>query len=313
MGARGLEWFRVYADWLQHPKVQRLSEVDQRRHIGILCLACAGRLDIDDIGALAFELRISDDEAAGTIERLIAAKLLTPDGQVYNWAERQPKRDCSTERVRAFRSRSKGEGNALHETVKREGTKGNGSGTRIDKTRGEETREPSGSSSSASPQKNNLVASQFDENAQRLAALLRDLIVRNDPCAKVPERESATWLNWIAEIDRLCRIDGRSWSSIEAAIRYTQADTFWRSNVLSPGKLRKQFPMIALRMQANGFAGAAAVVPQIDRYMIGSLENVLNEGEDLEAWISKQPPALHERLRQHARARQQSDGDQVVQ
>jgi hypothetical protein len=77
-----------------------------------------------------------------------------------------------------------------------------------------------------------------------LCRLLADLILANDPKAKVqPDgrrwRDAARLL-----LDR----DGRDREQVERVIRWSQADDFWRSNVLSMPKLREKFPQLLLRM-----------------------------------------------------------------
>lgn len=54
---------------------------------------------------------------------------------------------------------------------------------------------------------------------------------------------------WKTTLERMHRLDGRTWVDIEAAIRWAQADEFWRANILSPAKLRTKFD--TLRLQAS--------------------------------------------------------------
>lgn len=55
-------WFRMYAEFATDPKVQMMSEADQRRFVMLLCLRCSN----DDVtlhdDEVAFQLRISNDE-----------------------------------------------------------------------------------------------------------------------------------------------------------------------------------------------------------------------------------------------------------
>lgn len=46
---------------------------------------------------------------------------------------------------------------------------------------------------------------------------------------------------WAEEIDRMIRIDKRTFDEVKAMIRYAQADSFWRTNILSAKKLREKF------------------------------------------------------------------------
>lgn len=80
--------------------------------------------------------------------------------------------------------------------------------------------------------------------AEELAACMR----RNDPAARIP----ANLRGWASDIDALHRLDARSWEQIGQVIRWSQADPFWRSNILSAAKLRKQFPQLALKMATPG-------------------------------------------------------------
>jgi len=56
---------------------------------------------------------------------------------------------------------------------------------------------------------------------------------------------------WLSDMERLNRIDERSWEQITRAIEWCQADDFWRANILSPGKLRKQYDQLRLAAQRN--------------------------------------------------------------
>lgn len=56
---------------------------------------------------------------------------------------------------------------------------------------------------------------------------------------------------WLSDMERIHRIDGRSWEQISAAIAWCQNDDFWRANILSPGKLRKQYETLRLQAMRN--------------------------------------------------------------
>ena len=81
----------------------------------------------------------------------------------------------------------------------------------------------------------------------RLTNLLKDLILQNDPKAKVPEDIT----KWVGSIEKLERIDKRTPEEIEAVIRWCQEDDFWQANILSTKKLRKQFPQLMLKRRQN--------------------------------------------------------------
>lgn len=82
----------------------------------------------------------------------------------------------------------------------------------------------------------------------RLCHLLADLVAAN---GSKPPRVTTRWLT---ECERLIRIDGRTPDKIERAIRWCQADTFWRSNILSMPTLREKYDQLRLAAmrQTNG-------------------------------------------------------------
>lgn len=102
-----MDWFRLYGEFATDPKVQMLSEADQRRYIMVLCLRCSN----DDVTLqdeeVAFQLRISTDEWARTKAALQAKGLVTDDNKPTAWEKRQFRSDSSAARVAAHRKRKK--------------------------------------------------------------------------------------------------------------------------------------------------------------------------------------------------------------
>ncbi len=74
----------------------------------------------------------------------------------------------------------------------------------------------------------------FAPKALRLSHFFFQQIKQNDPKAKSPNFEK-----WAVELNRMHKIDGRSWEEIQELIEFAQEDEFWRCNCLSPAKLRK--------------------------------------------------------------------------
>jgi len=75
--------------------------------------------------------------------------------------------------------------------------------------------------------------------------LLADLIEANG------SRRPVVNDKWLSDMERLHKIDERSWEQITKAIEWCQADDFWRGNILSPAKLRKQYDQLRLAAQRN--------------------------------------------------------------
>lgn len=101
------QWFRLYSEFANDPKVQMLSEADQRRYVMLLCLRCSnGDVTLHD-EAVAFQLRISNEEWSRTKAVLIEKGLLTEGNQPTAWDKRQYASDSSAARVKAHRERKK--------------------------------------------------------------------------------------------------------------------------------------------------------------------------------------------------------------
>jgi hypothetical protein len=82
-----------------------------------------------------------------------------------------------------------------------------------------------------------------DSNEVGLALLLYEKILKNDPKAKKPDIQK-----WAKDMDLLLRVDKRDPKEVEKIIVWCQEHEFWKSNILSPAKLRKQYPTLRLQM-----------------------------------------------------------------
>ena len=89
---------------------------------------------------------------------------------------------------------------------------------------------------------NELSRTYGDEN-YLACNLLADLIASNG------SKRPAVTDKWLSDMERLNRIDERSWEQITKAIEWCQADDFWRGNIMSPAKLRKQYDQLRLAAQ----------------------------------------------------------------
>ncbi|MCP2076401.1 UNVERIFIED_ORG: hypothetical protein J2Y77_005837 [Pseudomonas lini] len=106
-----MDWFRMYGEFATDPKVQMMSEADQRRFVMLLCLRCSN----DDVTLheteIAFQLRISNEEWATSKALFLAKGLIDGDCQPVAWNKRQFVSDSSRARVAAHRAKKKQEGN----------------------------------------------------------------------------------------------------------------------------------------------------------------------------------------------------------
>lgn len=89
-----------------------------------------------------------------------------------------------------------------------------------------------------------------------LCNLLADLMVENG--VKRPTISG----RWISDIDKLIRIDEKSVEQVEAAIRWSQNDSFWSSNIHSPAALRKQYEKMRLQAQRSKTSKGVDVVKE---------------------------------------------------
>jgi hypothetical protein len=104
------QWFRLYNDVVDDPKVQRLPAELFRAWVNLLCLASRHDGILPDVPDLAFGLRCSEDEVVEVLERLMDAGLLehtTAGLAPHNWDGRQFASDTSTGRVQEYRRRQR--------------------------------------------------------------------------------------------------------------------------------------------------------------------------------------------------------------
>lgn len=103
-------WFRMYSEFATDPKVQMLSEADQRRLTMLFCLRCNGHVTLQDT-EVTFLLRITDSEWEQTKSNFIDKGFIDSDNKILNWDKRQFVSDSSKNRVAAYRERKKQQSN----------------------------------------------------------------------------------------------------------------------------------------------------------------------------------------------------------
>lgn len=112
-------WFRLYADVLNNPKVQRLKATLFKAWINTLCVASGHQGHLPSISDYSFALRITESEAETILRQLINAGLVDErNGKmiVHDWLDRQFQSDGSTERVKRFRKRQRNVSETANET-----------------------------------------------------------------------------------------------------------------------------------------------------------------------------------------------------
>ncbi len=81
------------------------------------------------------------------------------------------------------------------------------------------------------------------ESPYKLAKYLLTKVLENFPKIKKPDLQK-----WSHHIDLMIRIDKRDPNDIGRVIEWSQKDNFWKSNILSTEKLRKQFDALQVKM-----------------------------------------------------------------
>jgi len=81
------------------------------------------------------------------------------------------------------------------------------------------------------------------EIAKSLCCYLHKLIKK-----RKPNFRQIDLFGWATEMDKIIRIDQRTPGQIAEVIAWSQQHDFWKNNILSPSKLRKQLDTLELQM-----------------------------------------------------------------
>lgn len=112
---------------------------------------------------------------------------------------------------------------------------------------------------------------EVSETVQSLTGEFVDAVKSNG--FNPPKPDQQTYRNWLSDMDRLVRLgppggepDPQDPSEIRRVVAFATTDDFWRANIGSPSKLRKQYPQLRLRMlntrKASGPAAAVGEFPE---------------------------------------------------
>ncbi|MGQ5113081.1 hypothetical protein ACSOV8_16150 [Bacillus halotolerans] len=71
-------------------------------------------------------------------------------------------------------------------------------------------------------------------------------ILKNNPDAKKPNLEK-----WANEFRLIRERDKRTDDQIKYLIKWSQQDSFWKTNILSPSSLRKQFDKLVTKIKSD--------------------------------------------------------------
>lgn len=119
-------------------------------------------------------------------------------------------------------------------------------------------REPSEREPSESVSAVAATAPRWAPEVDPLCTLLADLVEANG--AKRPTVTD----RWRDAVRLMVERDGRTYSKIEAAIRWAQADEFWRANILAMPKLRERYDQLSLQAQRQRATGGDRMAEHLE-------------------------------------------------
>lgn len=88
---------------------------------------------------------------------------------------------------------------------------------------------------------------QYSEADMEMANFILNKIQNIHPGFKKPNLES-----WANDVRKMRELDGRTHEEIESLFTWANADDFWQSNILSPGKFRKQWDQLWIKRNSGG-------------------------------------------------------------
>ena len=94
--------------------------------------------------------------------------------------------------------------------------------------------------------KNEIV--KLDENATHIAQVMELGIIENFSFLKNKEIDVN---KWTTDIEKIHRLDGYEWNIIEATLKWALNDDFWKQNIRSGSKFRKQFNRLLISAKSE--------------------------------------------------------------
>jgi len=113
-------WLRIDEDCIHNPKILKLPEALRWQWVALLCIASKNDGVLPPIDDIALCLRVPEAKAAEFITKLVKARLIDRDGDVFvphNWNKRQFKTDGSdptnAQRQKRYRERHRNDSNGV--------------------------------------------------------------------------------------------------------------------------------------------------------------------------------------------------------
>lgn len=123
--------------------------------------------------------------------------------------------------------------------------------------------------------KDNISSRVYEKDSDEM--ILVDFFIQqiriNDEKFKDPNKQK-----WADEFRKIIELDKRDKREVARLIKWVQQDDFWKSNILSPTKLRKQYSNLLIKMNASKITTPQE--PKSPSYVNGMSEkDLLNMGE----------------------------------
>ena len=244
-----------------------------------------GRIDADWIEEKLALLPVSTKQQALILETLVDLRLLElVDDETYrvhdflDW-------NLSREQRRTLADQGRKGGHAKATRSSQPDGDGSGPGHSDGSSKGQNGGHSEGSGSGSStpihstptPTPKTTSETERHPDAARLSRRLADRILRNDPNADIhPESD-----RWVRDMRLLLADRKGDVAEVERIIDWCQADSFWRSNILCPAKLRKQFTQLLLKAAPTNVSRlhTSRVVPPAVEARLAQLHEQYEQGK----------------------------------
>lgn len=265
-----VKWIKLTVDMFDDTKIkliESMPEGDTMLVIWVKLLTLAGKVNdsgnvyltdhmpyTEDMLAVIFGRPVSSVRyALNTFEQM---GMIERDSQncifISNWEKHQNVagmdrvREQSKNRMREYRERKKLQENAKKEEVTKNVTSRYAIDIDIEEDKDKDNNK-----------KNSI---EFSLETTSATQLFVSSLLRNNSKARIPSSLD----KWNEDMDKINRLDGYSYDQIENVIDWCQNDTFWKSNILSPKKLREKFPTLLLQMQRPQKFNQAVKRPRVE-------------------------------------------------
>lgn len=254
-------WIKVHNSMPQHPKLLRAGDRAAWLQVCGLCYANEHLTD-GFIPRHALPVVAPGVRGAEKLARLLVDVGMwdeVDDGwRIHDYTDHQR----SAEEVRERRSKDAARKAVARSTPSPRGlpTGLRGESARIEKKRGEKTKDTSSDADRAGKE---IEKATDDDRAN--CRLFAELVRQRNPKAKIPESGTPAHAGWYRDMRLLRDRDGNAADEITTVIRWIFTDasrdaTFWGTTVAAPSGLREHYPQIWAKMTA----AASSVAPTVE-------------------------------------------------